>query len=229
MKKTVLLFPLLAALPFAVAFAKGDAGKNLQHFDKEISADKLKAEMKIIKRSLGVECAACHQMKPERDMSVDTEKKKTARSMLDMQKKLNEKCFTPDYLETRKQIHATCFMCHKGSDKVETKPKNPDDEAKFNAMVDSGKKKKMVDVMKKLTDDLNANYFTWKDAPKATCWMCHRGRGGFRANLPRESEEDAAKDDEKPSDDKKADAPKSDDKKPDEKKSDDKKAKDDPF
>ena len=186
---------LLAAFAFLAlgAVVLADDPKNLQFFSKDISANDLKAEMSTVKRSLGVNCAHCHQWKPERDFSVDTENKKTARSMLEMQKKLNEKCFTVDFLGMKKNPKATCFMCHKGEKKPEYEPKDPDQEKKFNDMVESGRKKKTCDSMKKLVDELNKDYFTWKDAPKATCWMCHRGRGGMKLQPPAEKGGDDAK------------------------------------
>jgi hypothetical protein len=205
--RILLAATLLLALG-AVVFADT---KNLQFFPKDMSENDLKAEMNTIKRSLGTNCAHCHQMKPERDMSVDTENKKTARQMLEMQKKLNEKCFTVDFLGMKKNPKATCFMCHKGEKKPEYEPKDPDQEKKFNDMVESGRKKKTCDAMKKLVDELNKNYFTWKDAPKATCWMCHRGRGGMKLQPPAD----------KGGDDKGGDEAKGgDEKKPDEKKPD---------
>lgn len=217
MKKIVLTtFGVLACATVVWA-----GGKNLQHFPKDTSNEDLKKEMNVIKRSLGTDCAHCHQMKPERDFSVDTDDKKTARAMLDMTTKLNAECMTPQYLGMRRAPKASCYMCHKGNVKVETEPKNPDDEKRFNDMVASGRKKKTIDAMKKLTDELNKTYFTWKDAPKATCWMCHRGRGEFRAQLPRERAEDSDAEGEgegEHHDEKKADEKKSDDKKPDEKK-----------
>ena len=52
--------------------------------------------------------------------------------------------------------------------------------------------------MKKLVEELNTNYFTWKDAPKATCWMCHRGKMEWKYQLPKTAEEgDEKKPDEK--------------------------------
>lgn len=181
--------PALAFVALAlVGWAPGGA-KNLEYFPKDIDLEKLKGEMKTISRSLGVECDKCHVVKPTRDMSLDTEGKKSGRSMLSMLKKMNENVLTADFLGRKRGIEGTCYMCHKGKWKVETKPENADDEKRFNAMVDSGKKKKTVDAMKKLVETLNKDYFTWKDAPKATCWMCHRGRGEFRTRLPREGAE----------------------------------------
>jgi hypothetical protein len=199
-----------------------NTAKNLQFFSKNMSDPEIKAEMGTIKGSLGVNCAHCHQIKPERDMSVDTENKKVARSMLEMQKKLGEKCFTTDFMPGfRKVPQATCYMCHKGEKKPEYEPKNPDDEKKFNDAVKAGgKKKARCDDMKKLVEEINKNYFTWKDAPKATCWMCHRGKMEFKVKLPegKGAVDDGEKKPDEPKDEKKPDEKKPDEKKPDEQK-----------
>ncbi len=182
-------------------------GKNLQFFPKDTSSADLKAEMNTIKRSLGTDCKHCHQMDP-RDMSVDTPTKKIARDMLVMQKKLNEKCFTKDFLGGRRAPPpATCYLCHKGNEKPELEAKNPDDEKQFNDDVAAGKHKRTVDAMKKLVAELNQNYFTWKDAPKATCWMCHRGSSRVRGKLP-PAPADASKPDAPKPDSATPDAPK---------------------
>lgn len=194
--------------------------RNLHHYKKDISDGALKDEMKLIKRSLGTKCEHCHVVKPTRDMAADTDTKKTARSMLDMTDVINKKYFTTDFLGFKKPLTATCYMCHKGHEKVETEAKNADDEKRFNAMKESGRKKRTIDAMKKLTDALNKDVFTWKDAPKATCWMCHRGRGEFQVRAPKDTGGD---DDDESSDEKKSDGgeKKSDGKKDDGKKDDD--------
>jgi hypothetical protein len=92
----------------------------------------------------------------------------------------------------------------------------------------------MVDAMKKLTAELNEKVFTWKDAPKATCWMCHRGRFEFSSKIPQsaDDEEEKAVDWglEKKPEDKKPEDKKPEDKKPEDKKPEDKKpSKDEDF
>lgn len=185
-------FGLVAVL--AVSALAG--GKNLQHYPKDISEADLKAEMRVLKRSLGTSCDHCHQSKPARDFTVDTDKKKFARQMLDMTKKIDEKLFSNPDLFDEGRVTATCYMCHKGEEKVSLKPEKPEQEKRFNDSVARGKKKRIVDAMKKLVDDLNRDYFTWKDAPKATCWMCHRGRGEFRTRLPKPKPGEETDDDE---------------------------------
>jgi hypothetical protein len=154
-------------------------GKNLQFYPKDTSDTEIRSEMRMMNRSLGARCGTCH----ERDRSADTDKKKFCRTMLEMTKGLNAKQFTKELLG-EKIAKANCYMCHKGSTEVELEPEKADDEKKFNDSVAAGRHKRTVDAMKKLVDALNKDYFTWKDAPKATCWMCHRGKFEFQATLP---------------------------------------------
>lgn len=171
------------ALVGATAWA---GGKNLQHYPKDMSMEDLKAEMKVLKNSLGVSCEHCHQYKPKRDFSVDTDTKKTARSMLDMTDKLNKNCFTKEFLGIKEGDvpKASCFMCHKGNEKPEYKPEKADANAKFEASCKEDKNKEVVASMKKLVEKINKDYFTWKNAPKATCWMCHRGSTDIELKAP---------------------------------------------
>jgi len=167
------------------------AYKNLQHYPKDISSDDLKAAMKTLKNSLGVNCSHCHQTKPNGHMDVDTDTKKIARSMLDMTDKLNKDCFTKTFLGIKEGDvkEATCYLCHKGKEKPVYKPEKPDDNAKFEAACKEDKNKAMAASMKKLVDKINKDFFT-KDlikadkAPKATCWMCHAGKTEVEAKLP---------------------------------------------
>jgi hypothetical protein len=177
-------FLVLAAAATAIA-----GGKNLQHYPKDISMEDLKAEMKVLKNSLGVDCAHCHQMQP-RDFSKDVDNKKVARSMLDMQDKLNQACFTKDFLKEfkGKQIKsATCFMCHKGKEKPVYEPSTDADKEKAKKFETDAKDAKHKDLsagMKRLTDKVSKDYFNWKGAPKATCWMCHRGSLEIETKAP---------------------------------------------
>jgi len=172
-----LVMTFAGASVLALAATAWAGGKNLQHYSKDMSMEDLKAEMKVLKSSLGVGCDHCHQMKPKRDWAVDVDNKKIARSMLDMTDKLNKDCFTRDFLGIKEGEvpKATCFMCHKGKEKPEMKPAKEDANKKFEEACKDAKNKDMAAAMKKLVDKINKDYFTWKDAPKATCWMCHRG------------------------------------------------------
>jgi hypothetical protein len=171
------------ALIAATAWA---GGKNRQYYPNDMSNEDIKAAMKVLGSSLGVECAHCHQIKPKRDWTIDTDAKKIARSMLVMTDKINKDCFNKDFLGVKdgdvKQ--GTCFMCHKGKEKPEYKPASPDDNKKFEALAKDDKNKAMAASMKKLVDKLNKDFFTWKDAPKATCWMCHHGSGEIVVKAP---------------------------------------------
>src|SRR5690348_7725596 len=97
-------FLLVAATAWA-------GGKNLQYYPKDMSQEELKGQMKVLKSSLGVTCEHCHQYKPKRDFSVDTDTKKIARSMLAMTDKLNKACFTKQFLGIKDEEvpQATCF------------------------------------------------------------------------------------------------------------------------
>jgi hypothetical protein len=161
-------------------------GKNLQYYSKDMSMEDLKAEMKVLKSSLGVGCDHCHQMKPKRDFSADVENKKIARSMLTMTDKINKECFTKDFLGIKEGEvpKATCFMCHKSKEKPETKPEKADANKKFEEAIKDPKHKDMVAGMKKVVEKLNKDFFTWKNAPKASCWMCHRGEVEFSTKAP---------------------------------------------
>src|SRR5262245_20739652 len=161
MRKLLIAASLVLAFTATTVWAAG-AGKNLKHFPKDITPDALKAEMSLIKRSVGMDCLQCHQKTPVRDFSVDTEKKKVAREMLDMTTKISEHAFTRDVLWRNSPPKATCFMCHKGHEKVEVAPANADHEKRFNDSIARGRKKKIVDGMKKLVETLNKDYFTWK-------------------------------------------------------------------
>ncbi|MBI3724515.1 c-type cytochrome [bacterium] len=177
-----------------IAATASAGGKNIQYYDKDMSLEDIKKEMRTLRRSLGTDCSHCHQMKP-RDYSLDTDTKKTARNMLNMVDKINKDLFTKDALGIKEgdAPKASCFMCHKGKEKPEYKPeaKDADKEKKFQEAVKADKHKTMKAGMEKMMDKLNKNHFTKEtlgiakgDAPKATCWMCHRGEVEFSTKMP---------------------------------------------
>lgn len=180
------------ALTWLAAAAAWAGGKNRKYYSNDMSVEDLKVEMKMMQRSIGAAgCGYCHVMKPKRDFSLDTEKKETTRSMLTMVDKINKSLFTKDALGIKDGDApvATCYMCHKGKEKPEYKPANADQEkaqAKFKAELDKPEQAEMVKAMKEVVEKLNKDHFTWKDAPKATCWMCHRGAVEFSTKLPDE-------------------------------------------
>jgi hypothetical protein len=167
----------------AVAYA---GGRNLEYYSKDMEMPALKNEMKVLKNSLGVDCSHCHQVAPKRDFATEIPMKKTARKMLFMTDKVNKDLFTKEFLGIKEgeAPKVTCYTCHKGKEKPEYKAKNAEDEKKFMAKAEDPKHKAMSDSMKKLVEKLNKDHLNWKDAPKATCWMCHRGELEFSSKAP---------------------------------------------
>jgi hypothetical protein len=95
-----------AAAPGAAAAATPSAAgfKDLQVLPKDITKPALKAIMKQMAKDLGKDCDHCHK---EPDMAADTDKKKTAREMMEMVKVINTK-----FPMTMKKV--TCWTCHRG-------------------------------------------------------------------------------------------------------------------
>jgi hypothetical protein len=180
----------LAFLGYA-AVAAWAGGSNLEYYSKDMPIEELKDEMKVLQRSVGAQgCEYCHVVKPKRDFANDSvEQKKTTRFMLKMTEKVNKELFTKDALGIKEgdAPKATCYMCHKGKEKPVYEPQN-DAEKKLAAKFEEECKKpdnaSMVTAMKKVVEKLNKDSFTWKKAPKATCWMCHRGSAEFSTKLP---------------------------------------------
>lgn len=165
-------------------------GKNLEYYPKDMQIEDLKAEMKVLQRSVGAtDCAYCHVVKPKRDFAADTDLKKTTRVMLKMVDKIQKDLFTKEALGIKEgeAPKATCYMCHRGKEKPEYKPQGADAEkaqAKFEAECKKPEAEKIVAAMKKVVEKINKDHFTWKDAPKATCWMCHRGKTEMSTKAP---------------------------------------------
>jgi hypothetical protein len=162
---------LALGLALAIAGPAVAGGRNLKYYPQDISGDDLQANMKLIKNSLGVRCDHCHVVMPNKEFFKDTPRKETARNMLRMVDKISKEYFTWDADAPK----ATCFMCHHGAEKPELKPEKADAEDKFKKGCEDPKNAKAVKLMKDLVEKINKKLFTWKDAPKATCWMCHRG------------------------------------------------------
>ncbi len=177
---------LAAVLVVVVGAAAFAGGRNLQYYSKDMPMDDLKAEMKVLKNSLGVGCEHCHQVKPKRDFAAEIPNKKAARGMLFMTDKVNKELFTKEFLGIKEgdAPKVTCFTCHRGQEKPEVKPKDAAAEKKFMALAGDGEHKAMSDSMKKMVEKLNKDHLNWKDAPKATCWMCHRGELEFSSKAP---------------------------------------------
>ena len=103
-----------AQAPKPAAPAAGAAVfKNLQVLPKDISKPMLKTTMKEMAKALNVDCDHCHN---EPDMAADTDKKKTAREMMDMVKTINAK-----FPMTMKKV--TCWTCHRGKPQPDVGPK----------------------------------------------------------------------------------------------------------
>lgn len=103
-----------APKPAAPPAAAGAAVfKNLQFLPKDITKPALKATMREMAKSLNVDCDHCHK---EPDMAADTDKKKTAREMMEMVKTINSK-----FPMTMKKV--TCWTCHRGKPEPDQGPK----------------------------------------------------------------------------------------------------------
>jgi hypothetical protein len=93
--------------------------KNLQVYPKDISSERLDADMHLFSRSLGVRCGYCHVKNGEKwDFASDSlHKKEEARSMMRMTNDLNEKYFGAD-LKTAKpsDLAMNCYTCHRGEE-----------------------------------------------------------------------------------------------------------------
>jgi len=100
-----------------------DKPNNLQVLDFE-SERALKKYMKSISKDLGVKCKYCHDLN---DKSIETEHKKIAREMIQMQMDLNKSFFAlrGDSLDVHDDIPLiSCWTCHRGSKHAQTiKPK----------------------------------------------------------------------------------------------------------
>ena len=100
-----------------------DKPKNMQVLDFESERD-LKKYMKSISKDLGVKCKYCHDLN---DKSIDTDHKKIARKMMQMQMDLNKSFFAllGDSLDVHDNIsQISCWTCHRGSKESQAiKPK----------------------------------------------------------------------------------------------------------
>ncbi len=113
--KLLLGLTLAGVILLAVALVRGPGtaqaavGKNLKVLPADIGKKELKSIMKGWARGLGVECEFCHDMD---DKAKDTKKKKIARTMAKMVKKLNV-----EYMTKLKDAEITCKTCHHGHEK----------------------------------------------------------------------------------------------------------------
>lgn len=117
MKKNWLVFPLLVALGvgglvvrsnvYAEQQSKPKFAKNLQVLTFVKSKKELKSWMDMIKQSLGVDCAYCHNV---HDFASDAKPtKRIARVMLKMLVQIRSTYFTFPHAKP-----PTCYTCHQG-------------------------------------------------------------------------------------------------------------------
>lgn len=102
-----------APKPAAPAAGGAPVFKNLQFLPKDITKPALRMTMKEMAKALNVDCDHCHK---EPDMAADTDKKKTAREMMEMVKTINAK-----FPMTMKKV--TCWTCHRGKQEPDVGPK----------------------------------------------------------------------------------------------------------
>ncbi|HKA91406.1 MAG TPA: c-type cytochrome [Haliangiales bacterium] len=105
------------AIAFTVpspASAADEAAKNLKILPKTMAKPEIKKLMKSQAAALGVQCDHCHNTD---DFAEDTEKKETARKMMQMTAQINK-----DHFGGKSVVG--CITCHNGQKepKVLTKP-----------------------------------------------------------------------------------------------------------
>ena len=99
--------------------------RNLKVFPQTITRAQLLSNMKFFSQSLGVRCTFCHVGEEGKPLSTfdfasdAKEHKKTARFMLEMVHRINEKEFgVTDF----SHVKVTCFTCHRGAQHPLTEP-----------------------------------------------------------------------------------------------------------
>ena len=107
------LVAVAALVSAGLANAQAPGPKNLQVLPKTMTKDQVKATMKNISKSLGVECDFCHDVP---DMASDNNPhKKTAREMMKMSAEINAKWIS----KIAPKAEVTCNTCHRGRAKPE--------------------------------------------------------------------------------------------------------------
>jgi len=122
MKKLIHVLIMLSIV-LSLGFMQ-DKSNNLQVLEFDSERD-LKKYMKSISKDLGVKCKFCHDLN---DKSIDTDHKKIAREMMQMQNDLNNSFFAylGDSLHAQNDIipQISCWTCHRGSEEPQAiKPK----------------------------------------------------------------------------------------------------------
>lgn len=113
--RSILLWVVMAAAGLGLAYGAVSAGgssasaapaKNLKIYPKGTDTKALKKDMKLISKSLGVECDFCHDMDA---FEKDNKHKERARSMMKMVMSINARLKKDGF---DKQV--TCMTCHQG-------------------------------------------------------------------------------------------------------------------
>jgi hypothetical protein len=132
MKRSLIItFSLFAIIAISMAFTKDEPKyKNLKILPKNINKEQLDSVMHHFSLSLGVRCTFCHvhsdDMKTWDFASDDNKHKLTARQMMKMMQKINDKYFSVS--NTKKldaKLLVTCYTCHHGSNDPATKAVMP--------------------------------------------------------------------------------------------------------
>jgi len=84
-------------------------GKNLKVYPKDTDVAQIKKDMKVVAKSLGVQCDHCHNLD---DMAADSEHKDQARLMMKMVGTINASLKKDGFKE-----QVTCKTCHAGQKK----------------------------------------------------------------------------------------------------------------
>jgi len=130
MKRTSLVtLGLILMISVSLAFTKDDPYyKNLKVLPKNITKPQMDSVMHHFSNSLGVRCNFCHVRNDSTktwDFASDENKHKlTAREMMKMMDKINDKFFdvTGGKRVITTQLMVTCYTCHHGSTEPATKP-----------------------------------------------------------------------------------------------------------
>jgi len=120
---------LILMISVSLAFTKDDPYyKNLKVLPKNITKQQMDSVMHHFSNSLGVRCNFCHVRNDSTktwDFASDENKHKlTAREMMKMMDKINDKFFdvTGGKRVITTQLMVTCYTCHHGSTEPATKP-----------------------------------------------------------------------------------------------------------
>jgi hypothetical protein len=119
MRSLYLAFTLTGALALVLAMTmtlttrppvvEAAPGKNLKIFPKDTDTAEIKKTMKVLAKSLGVECDYCHDLDA---MDKDSEMKNKARLMMKMVGTINGSLKKDGFKE-----QVTCATCHAGQKK----------------------------------------------------------------------------------------------------------------